>query len=138
MRPSPTDPPGAAGRPDLDWPALFAGRSAVLAHGDFAPVNVLTDGVALTGLLDLEAVRLADPLFDVAWWAWAVGFAGDGVLQRAWPGFLRGAAIEAGDPCLADRVRTLQVLRMLELLAGSSLAPDVRPTVAAKLRATVE
>lgn len=50
-------------------PALFAKRSVVLAHGDFAPVNVLTDGESLTGLLDFESVRLADPLFDVAWWA---------------------------------------------------------------------
>ena len=40
----------------------------------------------LTGLLDLESVRLADPLFEVAWWAWAVGFAPDGVLEGAWPG----------------------------------------------------
>jgi aminoglycoside phosphotransferase (APT) family kinase protein len=30
----------------------------VLAHGDFAPVNVLTDGEKVTGLLDFEAVRL--------------------------------------------------------------------------------
>jgi len=33
----------------------------MLAHGDFAPVNMLTDGASLTGLLDFEAVRLADP-----------------------------------------------------------------------------
>ena len=38
----------------------------MLAHGDFAPVNVVTDGTSLTGLLDFESVRLADPLFDVA------------------------------------------------------------------------
>jgi len=41
-------------------PDLFAERPVVLAHGDFAPVNVLTDGEAVTGLLDFEAVRLAD------------------------------------------------------------------------------
>jgi aminoglycoside phosphotransferase (APT) family kinase protein len=129
-------------RPALDAlidtvPALFAGRPAALAHGDFAPVNILTDGVMLTGLLDLESVRLADPLFDVAWWAWAVGCALDGVLEGAWPAFLEGAGIEADDPDLPDRLRSLQVLRMLELLAGSSLAPEVRPIVAAKLRSSV-
>jgi aminoglycoside phosphotransferase (APT) family kinase protein len=48
-------------------PALFAKRSVVLAHGDFAPVNMLTDGTTVTGLLDFESVRLADPVFDVAW-----------------------------------------------------------------------
>jgi aminoglycoside phosphotransferase (APT) family kinase protein len=48
-------------------PELFAGRPAVLTHGDFAPVNVLTDGATITGLLDFEAVLLADPLFDPAW-----------------------------------------------------------------------
>ena len=119
-------------------PALFAGRPAVLAHGDFAPVNVLTDGVTLTGLLDLEWVRLADPLFDVAWWAWAVGFSRAGVLERAWPAFLEGARVQIDDPDLPARIRALQVLRMLELLAGSSLAPEVRPTVEASLRSSLE
>jgi aminoglycoside phosphotransferase (APT) family kinase protein len=46
-------------------------------------VNVLTDGVSVTGLLDFESVRLADPLFDVAWWAWAVGFSSPSVLEAA-------------------------------------------------------
>jgi aminoglycoside phosphotransferase (APT) family kinase protein len=39
-------------------PTIFARRPVVLAHGDFAPVNVLTDGKSLTGLLDFESVRL--------------------------------------------------------------------------------
>lgn len=118
-------------------PTLFAERPAVLAHGDFAPVNVLTDGIAITGLLDLESVRLADQLFDVAWWAWAVSFSPGGVQEGAWPAFLEGAAIETDDPGLPDRVRSLQVLRMLELLAGSSLASQVRSVVATKLRSTL-
>jgi aminoglycoside phosphotransferase (APT) family kinase protein len=117
-------------------PALFANRPVVLAHGDFAPVNVLTDGTSLTGLVDFESVRLADPLFDVAWWAWAVSFASPAVLESAWPPFLQGAGVDATDPELPVRVRTLQVLRMLELLAGeASLAPEVRRIVADRLRA---
>lgn len=116
-------------------PALFADRPVVLAHGDFAPVNVLTDGTSLTGLLDFESVRLADPLFDVAWWSWAVGFSSPAVLESAWPPFLQGAAIDAADPELPDRVRSLQVLRMLELLAGETrLGPDVRRILAERLR----
>jgi aminoglycoside phosphotransferase (APT) family kinase protein len=50
-------------------PDLFAERPVVRAHGDFAPVNVLTDGRSLTGLVDFESVRVTDPVFDAAWWA---------------------------------------------------------------------
>jgi aminoglycoside phosphotransferase (APT) family kinase protein len=117
-------------------PTLFARRPVVLAHGDFAPVNVLTDGTSLTGLLDFESVRLADPLFDVAWWAWAVSFASPSVLGTAWVGFLQGAGIDPSDPQLPARVHALQVLRMLELVADeTSLSPDVRRVVADRLRA---
>jgi aminoglycoside phosphotransferase (APT) family kinase protein len=66
--------PVSAGRVLDAVPGLFAGRPVVLTHGDFAPVNILTDGTTVTGLLDFEAVRLADPLFDPAWWAWSVSF----------------------------------------------------------------
>ena len=89
-------------------PTLFAKRPVVLAHGDFAPVNVLTNGASVTGLLDFESVRLADPLFDVAWWAWAVSFSSPSVLEAAWPMFLQGAGIDATDPELPVRVRSLQ------------------------------
>jgi aminoglycoside phosphotransferase (APT) family kinase protein len=100
-------------------PTLFANRPVMLAHGDFAPVNVLTDGESLTRLLDRESVRLADPLLDVAWWAWAVSFASPSVPERAWPAFLQGAEIDAADPELSARVRSLQMLHMLELLVTS-------------------
>jgi len=118
-------------------PGLFAGRPVVLAHGDFAPVNVLTDGQTVTGLLDFEAVRLADPLFDAAWWAWSVSFSSPGVLQQAWPAFLDGAGIDAAEPGLADRIRALQVLRMLEQLAAGNLAPGIAEIVTDRLRATL-
>jgi hypothetical protein len=53
-----------------------------------------------------------------------------------WQSFLRGAGIDATDPQLPVRVRCLQVLRMVELLAGeTSLAPEVRGIVADRLRA---
>lgn len=118
-------------------PGLFAGRPVVLAHGDFAPVNILADGEEVTGLLDFEAVRLADPLFDPAWWAWSVSFSSPGVLQEAWPAFLQGARIDADEPELADRVRALQVLRMLEQLATGNLTPGIARIVTDRLHATL-
>lgn len=118
-------------------PDLFAGRPVVLAHGDFAPVNVLTDGTAVTGLLDFEAVRLADPLFDAAWWAWSVSFASADVLDAVWPAFLEGAGIDAADPRFADRIRALQVARMLEQLATGILIPDIARIVTDRLHATL-
>jgi aminoglycoside phosphotransferase (APT) family kinase protein len=117
-------------------PTLFARRPVVLAHGDFVPVNVLTDGTTLTGLLDFESVRLADPLFDVAWWAWAVSFASPSVLGAGWVAFLQGAGIDPTDPQLPARVHALQVLRMLELVSDeTSLSPDVQRVVADRLQA---
>jgi aminoglycoside phosphotransferase (APT) family kinase protein len=118
-------------------PALFAGRPVVLTHGDFAPVNVLTDGTAVTGLLDFEAARLADPLFDPAWWAWSVSFSGPGVLDAAWPAFLAGAGIDPAEPGLAERVRVLQVLRMMEQLATGDLAPGIAGIVTDRLHAAL-
>ena len=109
-------------------PALFHDRPAVLAHGDFAPVNVLTDGTGITGLLDFEAVRLADPLFDAAWWAWSVSFSS--ALDTSWPAFLEGAGLD-DDP---ERIRALQVLRMLELVAEGHLDPGIHRVVADRLR----
>ncbi|WP_405160222.1 aminoglycoside phosphotransferase family protein [Nocardia sp. NBC_01499] len=105
-------------------PTLFADRPTVLAHGDFAPVNILTDGETITGLLDFESVRLADPLFDPAWWAWSVSFTDPDT--PAWPDFLDGAGFDATDPDLAQRVESLQILRMLELLAEK---PDLSATI---------
>jgi aminoglycoside phosphotransferase (APT) family kinase protein len=117
-------------------PGLFAGRPVVLAHGDFAPVNVLTDGANVTGLLDFEAVRLADPLFDAAWWAWSVSFSSPDALEEAWA-FLAGAGLDAAEPGLADRVRALQVLRMLEQLATGNLSPGIARIVTDRLHATL-
>jgi hypothetical protein len=56
--------------------------------------------------------------------------------EEAAPAFLQGAGIDATDPELPVRVRSLQVVRMLELLAGeTSLAPGVQRIVADRLHA---
>jgi hypothetical protein len=82
-----------------------------------------------------QTVRLADQLFDPAWWAWSVSFSGPGVLDAAWPLFLRGAGLDPDDRGLPARVGALQVLRMLELLVpGSGLDPGIQDIVAGRLR----
>ena len=98
-------------------------------------MNILIDGESVTGLLDFESVRLADPPFDVAWWAWAVGFDQPYVLDAAWTAFHEGAEVDETDPALAARVHSLQVLRMLELLTdGTTLDPEIQRIVADHLR----
>jgi aminoglycoside phosphotransferase (APT) family kinase protein len=115
-------------------PELFAGRPAVFAHGDFAPVNVLIDGDTITGIIDFESARLADPLFDVAWWAWAVAFH-PSALNAGLDAFLGGAGIDRADLLLPDRINALQVLRMLELLTrGPALGRDIMQIVFDRLR----
>ncbi|MCM6775958.1 aminoglycoside phosphotransferase family protein [Nocardia sp. CDC159] len=120
-----------------DLPDLFEGRPAVLAHGEFVPANVLVEGTKVTGLLELDSVRLADPLFDVAWWGWSVSLAGPEVMTDAWPAFLQGAGMDPADLTLAERVRYLQLIRMLEMLADHDLAPDLWRTVHERLSRTL-
>jgi Ser/Thr protein kinase RdoA (MazF antagonist) len=116
-------------------PELFAGRPAVLAHGDYTPANVVTDGTRLTCLLGFGSTRIADPLFDVAWWHWSVGLAPPRALELGWPAFLGGFWLRPDEPLLAERVRALQVVRMLELLAGPApLHGDVAALVRARLQ----
>ncbi len=55
----------------------------------------------------------------------------------AWPAFLDGARIDAAESALADRVRTLQVLRMLEQLATGNLTPGIARIVTDRLHATL-
>src|SRR6185503_11659777 len=55
-------------------PALLKGRPSGFVHGDFVPANVLVREGAVVALLDFEAARLGDPLFDAAWFRWIVGY----------------------------------------------------------------
>ncbi|HMO55761.1 MAG TPA: phosphotransferase [Roseiflexaceae bacterium] len=94
-------------------PGLFAGRTAAFAHGDFCPVNGLTLDNRLVALIDLEYARIADPLFDPAWWSWVVRYHHPGRWQQIWPDFCRAAAITA-DTMTNQRIATIQCLYLLE------------------------
>lgn len=122
-----------------DVPHLLIGRG-VFAHGDFCPVNALveddgrqtmddgTDAPAerlrneqpasLVALLDVEFARVADPLFDAAWWGWVVRYHHYERWLGAWPELLAAAGI-ANDDLTNQRVRVLQVLRCLEMLGDN-------------------
>jgi aminoglycoside phosphotransferase (APT) family kinase protein len=119
-------------------PARFADRPAIFAHGDFCPVNILLgdgewgmeDGKAysaspiphpyppsprVTGLLDLEFARIADPLFDAAWWGWVVRYHHPERWLHAWPQLLVSAGIPDNQETAA-RICVIQRLRCLEMI----------------------
>lgn len=43
-------------------------------HGDFCLPNILSDGVNITGFVDLDSCGLGDKLFDVAWACWSIHY----------------------------------------------------------------
>jgi aminoglycoside phosphotransferase (APT) family kinase protein len=115
-----------------ELPAHFADRPAVFAHGDFCPVNVLIQhsnvqtlrqaqgklfersNVEVVGVLDLEYARIADPLFDAAWWGWVVRYHHPERWVVAWPHLLAAAGI-APSAATTARMHALQRLRCLEM-----------------------
>jgi aminoglycoside phosphotransferase len=127
-----------------ELPAHFADRPAVFAHGDFCPVNVLIEPphedrrskiedsgttatarylpssilypkVRVVGLLDLEFARIADALFDAAWWGWVVRYHHPERWVAAWPHLLAAAGF-APSAATTARVQALQRLRCLEMV----------------------
>ena len=104
-------------------PRLLGGRPAVLAHGDWAPVNVLVADGGVVAVVDWEAARLADPLFDLAWWGAIVRAFHPNAWVRSWPALLEAAGVEP-DRATTERLRALGTLRMLEVLASARVADD--------------
>jgi aminoglycoside phosphotransferase (APT) family kinase protein len=140
----------------------FIGRPAVFAHGDFCPVNVLLADDrrptiddqrsvrdssspvvggqwSVVGLLDVEFARLADPLFDAAWWGWVVRYHHAERWVYAWPQLLAAAGIP-DDEATAARVRVLQRLRCLEMIDECATARNdtALEMWLARLRVTLE
>jgi aminoglycoside phosphotransferase (APT) family kinase protein len=156
-RPLLDDPTSAALEAAIaELAARFAGRPAGFAHGDFCPVNVLladdrrptTDDRqsvpavvngqrSVVGLLDLEFARIADPLFDVAWWSWVVRYHHPARWVHAWPHLL--AAGIADDEATRARIRVIQRLRCLEMIdyCATTRTRDVAQMWVERLAATL-
>lgn len=90
------------------------GRVAGFAHGDLHPGNaVVTPDGALVGLLDVEFARLADPLFDAAWWYTLVRSSSP-VWHARWSAFAAAAHLVVDDE---PWIRRLGRVRLLEAAA---------------------
>lgn len=130
--------------------ALFANRPAVFAHGDFCPVNVVFEATAeaqsstlnpqssiLVALLDVEFARVADPLFDLAWWSWVVRYHHEQRWKIAFPQLLAAAGI-ADTAETRTRISAIQQMRLLEALEyNTSLSRERGAFWAARLAATL-
>lgn len=92
-------------------PDLLMHRPIAVCHGDFGPQNVLVENGRVTALLDFEDARIADPLLDVAWWAWIVRAHTPAAFQRSWHRFVASAHV---DGAVDDLLTMLIVLRLLE------------------------
>ena len=109
----------------------------VLAHGDYAPVNILFESGAVTGIVDLETLCVADPRLDVAWWGWVVWFHHRNLWPILWPPFLEGSGWPADDEAASwPALRELVLLRLLEQLAKAP-SDQVREQWSSRIEATL-
>lgn len=99
-------------------------RRSGFVHGDLVPANVLLRPSGPV-LVDFEAARIGDRLFDAAWFRWIVAYHHPELAADAWRAFARAAALppDGGDPVLLD---AYPVLRILEILAGGELSEASR------------
>lgn len=113
-----------AGRVVGRIPALVAQGPPVLAHGDLAPVNLIVSGGRIAGLLDLERVRVAPPLFDAAWFRLMIRHHHPEHWPDAGPAFLdaRGVADDAATSTILDDLAVLACLEQLASLPRRSPA----------------
>ena len=101
----------------LDRIPVLLAAPPVVAHGDLAPVNLLVDGERLAGILDLERLRLAPPLFDAAWFRLLVQHHHPERWPDAGPPFLAALGISDSE-ATAAALDDLAVLACLEMLAA--------------------
>jgi aminoglycoside phosphotransferase (APT) family kinase protein len=113
-------------------PVLFAG-TPVIAHGDLAPVNLLVAGERLAGIVDLERLRLAPPLFDAAWFRLLVLHHHPERWPDAGPPLLASLGLPDAE-AIAAALDDLAVLACLEMLAALPRRSPGRLAWAARAR----
>jgi aminoglycoside phosphotransferase (APT) family kinase protein len=116
----------------------LGGREPGFVHGDFVPVNIITRGGVLAALLDFESVRLGDPLVDAAWFDWIVTFHHPVAEPAAWSAFVASASLDDADPITSDLLRTLPLLRLIEILEDAELSDEEVGHWVGMLRACLE
>jgi aminoglycoside phosphotransferase (APT) family kinase protein len=121
-----------------DIAASSRGAIASFVHGDFVPANLLLRDGRLPCILDLETVRMGDPLVDAAWFSWIVRHHHPEAWPTAWSAFSQAAGIGHVDNSVRALMLALPTARILENLADPALAPRSRDQWLAQLRAIAE
>lgn len=114
-------------------PGLLAGPPT-LAHGDLAPVNLVVADGRLTGLLDLERLRLAPAGFDAAWFRLLVRHHHPDAWPHAGPPFLAALGLDAGDAATRRTLDDIAVLACLEQMAALPRRSPAREQWAGRAR----
>jgi aminoglycoside phosphotransferase (APT) family kinase protein len=104
--------------------SILADRAPGFVHGDLVPVNILVRHRSLAALLDLESVRVADPLLDAAWFDWIVAFHHPGEEAAAWRAFVTSSGLDDRDATTRHLLRILPLVQLLELLDDDRLAAE--------------
>jgi aminoglycoside phosphotransferase (APT) family kinase protein len=116
-------------------PGLLAGRRPGLVRADLVPVTILVRERALAAALDFEFVRSADPLFDAAWFRWIVAWHHPRAGPSAWRSFVRASGLDAAEPGNRLLLRTLPLVRLVEILDDEELPDNEVPRWTGMLRA---
>jgi len=95
-------------------------------HGDLVPANILLRDPGPPVLLDLEAVRIGDPLLDAAWFSWIVRYHHPETHRAAWAAFQDAARLRAPDAAGPNVLAALPVVRVLEILSDRDLERAAR------------
>lgn len=104
----------------------LAGRPAGLVHGDFVPVNLLIREDRVVALLDLEAVRIGEPLLDAAWFEWILRHHHPQIADDASAAFAEESGLDRDDDATAVLLAVLPAIRILEILGRTGPAPTAR------------
>jgi Ser/Thr protein kinase RdoA (MazF antagonist) len=128
IRPEAVAATSAAARRALDtvaaaWDATPA-FAVGLAHGDFAPVNVIVDPAGRLVVVDLDDLQPGPRLLDLAWWGWVVRHHHPEAWTWSWPSLLSGAGLEPG-PRLDALAVAIALVRLAER-AATTTDPDAR------------